>query len=162
MAIINGGTIRGNKFFPKGNLTKKIITEMHPFGNSIVKIYATGSEIRQYLNKQLNCWKQVCGNFCQVSGLKYTFNPDADAASRLKSLHYANDTEVKDTDVMTVALSDYMLANSDMKHNKLFEMTTTNDAVPIVTALFEYTKKTYADGGKCLNPKKDGRIKKVS
>lgn len=44
--------------------------EMHPFGNAIVKIHITGAEMRQYIDRQLDCYGDVCGNFVQISGLK--------------------------------------------------------------------------------------------
>lgn len=161
VAMFNGGSIRGNREFPKGKMTKKTVTEMHPFGNSIAKIYVTGGELRKYIDVNLNCWEDTCGNFVQVSGLNYTFNPKLAKGKRLIDLKYTNGTDVQDSDVMTTCITDYMLAGSALQHNKLFGMTTLNDAVPVVTALFDYIKHAQADGGKCIAPKKDGRIKLV-
>uniref|UniRef100_A0A7S0AHD1 5'-nucleotidase n=1 Tax=Pyrodinium bahamense TaxID=73915 RepID=A0A7S0AHD1_9DINO len=155
VALINGGTIRGNKVFKRGDLTKAKITAMHPFGNAIVKIYATGKELRDYIEMCLGCYQDVCGAFVQISGLNYTFAPRAEKGERLQTLVHPDGSKVKDSDKFTVAMSDYMLANSPMKHNKLYDMTTTNDAVPIVAALFEAAKRA---GEKCLAPKPDGRI----
>jgi len=85
VALINGGTMRGNKKYPQGKLTKATVTEMHPFGNAVVKIYATGKELKNYINLMLNCYENVCGNFVQVSGLRYEFNPSKPAGKRLKA-----------------------------------------------------------------------------
>jgi 5'-nucleotidase len=158
VALINGGTIRGDKIFKKGDLAKVDTTSMHPFGNAIVKIYATGADLRKYFEHTLRCYSDVCGDFLQVSGLKYKFDPKAPVGKRLKSLMHPDGTEVKDDDKFTVALSDYMLANSNMKHNKLYDMVTTNDAVPIVQALNEAVIKA---GKECISPKVEGRITKV-
>jgi len=155
VAMINGGTIRGNKVFDKGDLSKKTVTEMHPFGNTIVKVYMKGSELKHYIEKQLDCWKDSCGNFVQISGLKYTFNPNEPKGTRLKELTHPDSKPVKDDESFTVALSNYMLGNSPYKHNKLYNMVTMNDAVPIVDALFDAVKKA---GSKCINPAKDGRL----
>jgi len=158
VAMINGGTIRGNKVFDKGDLSKKTITEMHPFGNGIVKVYMKGSELKQYIGKQLDCYEDKCGNFVQISGLHYTFNPSAAKGKRLHKLVHLSGKEVGDDDKFTVALSNYMLVNSPYKHNKLYNMVTMNDAVPIVEALFAAAKRA---GSKCINPRTNGRIKQV-
>lgn len=159
VAMINGGTIRGNKVFEAGALTKKMITMMHPYGNSIVKVYMKGSEIRQYINKQLDCYEDPCGNFVQISGLKYSFDATAPRGQRLKSLTHYDDTPVDDKATFTVAMSNFMLANSPYSHNKLYNMVTLNDGVPIVSALFEEAK---AAGESCVQPKLEGRITSIS
>jgi len=161
VAFINGGTIRGNKVYAKGELSKKVITEMHPFGNAIVKLYATGKEIRDYLELTLNCYESTCGSFVQVAGLKYKFNPKAAAGKRLKEVTYPDGKPLKDDDSLTLAMSNFMMANSPLRHNKLYNMVTLNDAVPIVTALFQAAEDAKADG-KCIAPKKEGRILAVS
>jgi len=158
VVMINGGTIRGNKVFPTGKLTKQTLTELHPFGNKIVKVYAKGSEIRAYIEKMLDCYTDLCGGFVNIAGLKYTFSPGKTPGQRLLKLTYPNSTDVGDADVLTVAMSDYMLANSNMKNNKLYRMVTLNDAVPIVESLFA---AALAAGDKCVAPKVDGRITRV-
>lgn len=158
VAMINGGTIRGDKVYQAGDLTKATLTQMHPFGNAIVKVYATGKQLNDYINEMLNCWENVCGNFVQVSGLKYTFKSDAPVGKRLVSLTLPDDTPINATKKYTVALSDYMLANSKMNKNKLYNMVTTNDAVPIVMALFDAAEKA---GDDCIDVTLDGRIKQV-
>ena len=69
---------RGNhpwgQVFPEGNLTKEIMMTSHPFDNKDNKLYATGQEINDYINKSLDCYADVCGNCMQVSGAKYCFN----------------------------------------------------------------------------------------
>jgi len=158
VALINGGTMRGNKVYEKGKLTKKTVTEMHPFGNAVVKIYATGKELKNYINHQLDCIENFCGNFVQVSGLRYEMDTRKPKGQRLVKLMTADGKVIDEQKKFTVALSDYMLANSPLKNNKLFNMVTKNDAVPIVQALFAAVKEA---GEKCIAPKVDGRIKKL-
>eukprot|EP00415_Alexandrium_ostenfeldii_P003768 UN3768 len=158
VVLINGGAIRGNKVFGKGDLTKARLTEMHPFGNEIVKIYATGKELRMYINDALDCYEDLCGNFVTVSGLKYTFSPTAEKGSRLKSSMHTDGTEIKDAERLTVGIADYMLSNSPLKHNDLLGMTTKNDAVPLVLALFD---EVHIAGDSCIHPAVDGRITMV-
>merc|ERR1712039_468854 len=88
-----------------------------------------------------DCWQKVCGNFVQVSGLKYEFDPTLPAGKRLTKLMTEDGKEIDDEKKFTVAITDYMLANSPLKKNKLFNMVTLNDAVPLVQALFDAAKK---------------------
>ena len=53
-----------------------------------------------------------------------------------------------------------MLANSRLRHNRLHDMTTLNDAVPIVLALMEAVKKADKEN-KCVKEETDGRIEDV-
>mmetsp|Transcript_85217 Transcript_85217/g.182650 ORF Transcript_85217/g.182650 Transcript_85217/m.182650 type:complete len:639 (-) Transcript_85217:136-2052(-) len=158
VCLINGGTIRGNMIFDTGDLSKKTITSMHPFGNKVVKIYASGKDIRDYIEESLKCYQDVCGNFVAVSGLKYTFDPSAPPGQRLKKLLHSSGSPVGDSETLTVAITDYMLANSKMKNNKLYKMVTKNDAVPLVDSLFNAVK---AAGQQCIAPQVDGRIVKL-
>eukprot|EP00420_Gonyaulax_spinifera_P004421 CAMPEP_0197936288 /NCGR_PEP_ID=MMETSP1439-20131203/114697_1 /TAXON_ID=66791 /ORGANISM="Gonyaulax spinifera, Strain CCMP409" /LENGTH=654 /DNA_ID=CAMNT_0043559255 /DNA_START=60 /DNA_END=2024 /DNA_ORIENTATION=+ len=158
IALVNGGTIRGDKVFPEGDLTKIETTAMHPFGNAVAKIHASGKDIRTYLEQTLKCWQDVCGAFVQVSGLKYAFDPKAPAGKRLKKLTKPDGTPIKDGDSFTVGITDYMLAHSNMKDNKLYNMVTLNDAVPLVQALNFALQKA---GKKCISPKVEGRITKL-
>lgn len=158
VALVNGGTMRGDKIFKSGDLSKKTLTEMHPFGNAVAKIYATGKELKTYINMNLDCWQNVCGNFVQVSGLKYEFDPTLPAGKRLTKLMTEDGKDIDDEKKFTVAITDFMLANSPMKKNKLFNMVTLNDAVPLVQALFDATKKA---GDSCITTKIDGRIKNL-
>mmetsp|Transcript_64659 Transcript_64659/g.166397 ORF Transcript_64659/g.166397 Transcript_64659/m.166397 type:complete len:645 (+) Transcript_64659:80-2014(+) len=158
IAMVNGGTMRGDKVYKKGNLTKAILTQMHPFGNAVVKIFATGAELKNYINLMLKCYEDVCGSFVQVSGLRYEFDPSKPAGERLTKLMTEDGEPIDEAKTFTVAITDFMLANSPLKHNKLYDMVTVNDAVPLVQAFFEAAKVAGKD---CVNPKVDGRIKKV-
>jgi len=161
VAMVNAGTMRGDKLYKGGDLPKKVIVEMHPFGNAVVKIYATGKEIKTYINRQLECFEDPCGNFIQISGMKYEFDSSEPADKRLVKLMLDDDTEVDDDSTFTVAMTDFMLANSPMKMNKLYDMVTLNDAVPIVLALVEAVKASDA-AGECIDVKTNGRIKNLA
>lgn len=155
VGLINGGAIRGNKIYSEGDLTVKIVTAMHPFGNNVVKIYATGAELATYIEKQLECYEDVCGNFVAISGLIYTFDSTANKGNRLKKLAHLDGKSVHPKENFRVAITDYQLANSELKNNIFFDMTTLNDALPILLALFDVIKKA---GMSCISPQVDGRI----
>ena len=53
VAVWNGGGIRSNRVTPSGNLTKQEIVNLHPFGNTVVKIQPTGKQLREFLETSL-------------------------------------------------------------------------------------------------------------
>jgi len=157
VALVNGGTMRGDKIYDAGNLTQKTLVEMHPFGNSVAKIRATGKELKNHINLMLKCWERKCGDFVQVSGLKYEFDSTAPSDQRLVKLMTLDGEEVADDATFTVAITDYMLSNSPLKNNKLYNMVTLNDAVPLVLALVQVVQEADREG-KCVVMHTDGRI----
>ena len=120
-----------------------------------MKIYATGAEIRKYIDDSLSCYDKMCGNFVNCAGVRYTFDPTAQSGQRVRTLTFDDGQPVGDDSRLTVALTDYMLSNSDLAKNRLYNMVTVNDAIPLVQALFA----AVADAGSsCISPKLDGRI----
>jgi len=159
VAIINGGTLRGDKTYSKGDILRQTVVEFHPYGNQVVKIYMTGKEFKDYLEICLKCINTFCGNFVQMSGMKYEFDPTKPEGERVVKLTTLDGDEVADDKEFTCAITDYMLANSPMAKNKLYKMTTLNDAVPLVQSFME----TIQDGGdECVDVKIDGRITDIS
>ncbi len=80
IALVNGGGIRGD--LPAGDITYQNLFTIHPYGNTICMVEATGQEIVDALE---NCYRKVLpvasengiavgedGGFQQVSGLKFT------------------------------------------------------------------------------------------
>eukprot|EP00435_Cladocopium_sp_Y103_P008141 s1861_g2.t1 len=149
VVLIPGGTIRGDKVFPAGDLSKKSITEMHPFGNSIVKVWVKAVDIKTYIDEQLECFQSSCGRFLHVAGLQYTFDPKASKGHRVTTLRYANGTALREDKELSVAMIDYYYLKSDWRQNDLFEMGTVNDAVPLILALYAYVQKA---GSSCIAP----------
>lgn len=160
-AIINGGTIRGNVIFSKGDLTKKTALSMHPFGNLVYKIYVTGKQLKEYINQSLRCVEKVCGDFVQMSGLKLEFDSKKDPSERLVKLTTSDGKDVDDEKEYTLAITNYMLGNSKLQKNKLYNMGTLNDAVPLILAIYGAFEDSAADD-KCISAKLEGRIKDVA
>lgn len=82
IGVVNGGGIRAN--IKSGDITYSDIQNVHPFGNKLVVIEATGSQIRDYLefcsrytqSEYKNSEGPIgeFGGFASVSGLKYIIN----------------------------------------------------------------------------------------
>ncbi|CAK0806774.1 unnamed protein product [Prorocentrum cordatum] len=159
VALINGGTLRGNKVYSAGKASRKDLLEIHPFGNQVAKIYATGKELFDYINMNLDGWDTASGDFVQVSGLRYEFDHTKPAGERLQKLMTEDKKEVDPEQKFTVAITDYMLSNSPLRHNELYQMTTLNDAVPLFQAFVEAVSNA---GDACYTAELDGRIKDVA
>ena len=72
VALTNGGGIR--KAINPGDVTKKNINEVLPFGNTVVTIYITGAELLEALEASTYCTPDAIGGFPQVSGINYTIS----------------------------------------------------------------------------------------
>jgi len=159
VALVNGGTLRGDKTYHKGDVQKKTVIEFHPFGNCVAKVHTTGKELKDYINTNLNCVEDSCGDLVVVSGLKYDFDSRKPKGERLLKLMLPDGTEVSDDAKFTVSITDYMLNNSPLKNNKLYKMTTLNDAVPMVQA---FESEIVNAGKECKHVVLDGRITNVA
>ena len=70
VAFVNGGGIRVN--IAAGDITMNDILKVHPFGNSLTVVEATGQQILDYLEFNSRATPESeAGGFAQVSGLTY-------------------------------------------------------------------------------------------
>ena len=69
-AVTNGGGIRAS--IAKGDITKKDINTVLPFGNTLSIVKITGAELLEALEASTYCTPESIGGFPQVSGIVYT------------------------------------------------------------------------------------------
>ena len=69
-AVTNGGGIRAT--IKKGDITKKDINTVLPFGNTLSIIKITGTELLEVLEASTFCTPEAIGGFPQVSGIEFT------------------------------------------------------------------------------------------
>src|SRR5262249_22669371 len=70
IAIINGGSIRGNRLYAAGSkLTKRDVLDELPFGNKTVLTLAPGKAILSALENGFSRLGAPSGRFSQISGL---------------------------------------------------------------------------------------------
>ena len=111
IAIINGGSIRGNRQYAAGHrLTRRdILTEL-PFGSKTVLTTVTGAQVRAALENGLS---QIgAGRFPQVSGMVITANANGPVGARVVSI----EVDGKPLDAAksyTLATYDFMLRGGD-------------------------------------------------
>ena len=90
VAITNGGGIRAA--INIGDVTKKDINTVLPFGNTLAVVYVKGSELLEALEASTFCTPTAVGGFPQVAGMKFTINIakeyDANAETYPGSTYY--------------------------------------------------------------------------
>lgn len=90
LAICNGGGIRAS--VSAGNITKKDINTVLPFGNTITVVYVTGAELLEALEASTYCTPTAIGGFPQVAGIEFTVDTtkpyDSNAETYPASTYY--------------------------------------------------------------------------
>lgn len=116
IAILNGGTIRGEKQYVKNqNISRKDIISELPYRNNVVLLNVTGEELHKAIEHGLSGLDNVLGRFLQISGLQIKYNSSNTAGSRLISvLHQGQKLEVDKQ--YKVAMSNYLAKGGDDYH----------------------------------------------
>ncbi|MCR5566303.1 MAG: bifunctional metallophosphatase/5'-nucleotidase [Clostridiales bacterium] len=70
VGITNGGGIRAT--IEAGDITKKDINTVLPFGNTVAVVYVTGAELLEALEASTYCTPEAIGGFPQTSGINWT------------------------------------------------------------------------------------------
>ncbi len=70
VAITNGGGIRAT--VKAGDITKKDINTVLPFGNTLAVVYVTGAELLEALEASTFCTPESLGGFPQAAGVTFT------------------------------------------------------------------------------------------
>ncbi len=125
-AITNGGGIRAT--IEAGDITKKDINTVLPFGNTLSIIKITGSELLEVLEASTFCTPEAIGGFPQVSGIEFTVDTSKayDAGDEYPGTTYAAPKSInrvtitsvggKDFDpaaTYTIATNDFMASGGD-------------------------------------------------
>jgi len=84
VALINGGTLRAG--IPAGAVTVGAIYDVLPFDNWLLAFSLTGRELRAALETGVSRVEVRDGGFPQVSGMAYTFDPQAPPGGRIVSV----------------------------------------------------------------------------
>ena len=69
VAFVNGGGIRAD--IPAGDITYEQVIAVHPYGNMLTVVEATGQQILDCLEFGVSAWPAEFGGFQQVAGLTF-------------------------------------------------------------------------------------------
>ena len=102
IAFVNGGGIRAN--IAEGDVTYGQIIEVHPFGNALCVVEATGQEILDALEMSVASMPGESGGFLHVSGLKFAVDMNVDSTvvtdEKKMFVEVTGDRRVKDVEVL--------------------------------------------------------------
>jgi 5'-nucleotidase/UDP-sugar diphosphatase len=84
IAIQNGGGIRAS--IPAGEITMGQVLEVLPFGNQITVLTLTGEQVSEALENGVSQVEEEAGRFAHVGGMRYAFDPTAEAGARIASV----------------------------------------------------------------------------
>lgn len=139
VGLVNGGSLRGDRIFPAGEVSEKNLTEILPFGNGIEVVTVTGMQLRQIMELSASAlivegehfdpaFRVPDGGFLQISGLKVVYDLREKAASfdsggrllswgnRLKRILVQKDGEWREVDdraKYTVAVNSWIAGGGD-------------------------------------------------
>ena len=182
VAITNGGGIRAA--IKVGDVTKKDIKTVLPFGNTIEVIYVTGNELLEALEASTFCVPESIGGFPQVSGISYTISTgavyDANAETYPASTYYGpksinrvtinsiNGKEFKANDTYAVVTNNFCAEGGDTYYAFAAATSKFDTGVTLDMAVMDYITKElkgvigeqYAapQGRILMNPFKDVKV----
>ena len=182
VAITNGGGIRAA--IKVGDVTKKDIKTVLPFGNTIEVIYVTGTELLEALEASTFCVPESIGGFPQVSGISYTISTgavyDANAETYPASTYYGpksinrvtinsiNGKDFKANDTYAVVTNNFCAEGGDTYYAFAAATSKFDTGVTLDMAVMDYITKElkgvigeqYAapQGRILMNPFKDVKV----
>ena len=180
VAITNGGGIRAA--IKPGDVTKKDINTVLPFGNTVAVIYVTGAELLEAL--EASTYSLPIGGFPQVAGINYTLSTavayDANAETYPASTYYGpksinrvvinsiNGKEFKADDTYAVVTNNFVAGGGDTYYAFAAASAQFDTGIPLDEAVMEYVTKElkgvigeqYAapQGRILMNPFKDVKV----
>ena len=155
VAITNGGGIRAA--IAKGDVTKKDINTVLPFGNTVAVVYVTGEQLLEALEASTFSTPTAVGGFPQVSGINFTIHTgkayDKNDATYPKSTYYGpktinrvvinsvNGKEFKANEVYAVVTNNFCAAGGDTYYAFKAASAQFDTGIPLDEAVMEYVTK---------------------
>src|SRR5207237_10540115 len=111
-AIVNSGSIRGDRVYPAGPVTRRILVSIHPFGNIVCTLALPGRVILQALESGVSQLPAAAGQFPQISGLTMTVDRSAPIGKRVRDVTIGGQP-LEPNKTYRVAVPDFMMKGGD-------------------------------------------------
>jgi 2',3'-cyclic-nucleotide 2'-phosphodiesterase (5'-nucleotidase family) len=154
VAIINSGSIRGDRVFPAGPITRRTLLALQPFGNVVCVVEASGRVLLTALNHGVSKLPASAGQFPDVSGLTMRVELTAPEGDRVRDVEVGGQ-RLDLAKRYTIALPDYLLSGGD--GYTMFQDGRTITGPEAGTLIVSATE-TYVAAQKTVAPKIEGRI----
>lgn len=152
VAITNGGGIRAA--IKAGDVTKKDINTVLPFGNTVAVVYVTGEQLLEALEASTYCTPGAVGGFPQVSGINFTIRTGKDydankdtypgstyygpASINRVTINSINGKEFKTNEVYAVVTNNFCAAGGDTYYAFAAASAQFDTGIPLDEAVMEY------------------------
>ena len=110
IAIANGGLLRAD--LPQGDVTKRNIMAIFPFGNTLRIAQIKGSIIREMLEHSVEFYPASFGGFLDVSGMTFSYDPTKPAKHRVEKIVIGGQN-LDENKIYTIALIDFHTSGGD-------------------------------------------------
>jgi 5'-nucleotidase / UDP-sugar diphosphatase len=155
VAIINGGAIRGNKFYPAGTkLSKRDFLDELPFGDRTILTIVPGKAILAALENGFSQIERSSGRFPQVSGLSIVSDPAAAPGTRVKIV-MVNGEALDQSRDYKLATNDFLARGGDGYGMLACKTHVSADSGTRLVAL---DVTDYVEAAKIISVKVEGRI----
>jgi 2',3'-cyclic-nucleotide 2'-phosphodiesterase (5'-nucleotidase family) len=133
---------------------------VYPFGNQVATTVVTGENLWKALENGVKAWP-AGGEFPQISGFKFTFDPTKAVGSRIVSVTKNDGTAIaKDQTVYTLTTLDFIIYGGDGYAN-VFSPSKAKVFGALLDVFTDALKADLAAGKVTQLPALDGRIKKI-
>ncbi len=112
LAILNSGSIRSNRVYPAGDLTRRDLAAIHPFGGVVCEVAADGRTVRAALEHGVSRLGEGSGRFPQVSGLRLRVDPSRPVGERVREVEVGG-AALEPEKTYRLAIGDYLLKGGD-------------------------------------------------
>lgn len=153
IGLVNSGGIRGSRVYPAGPLSRRMLLQMHPFGNVVCKIEVSGALLVRALEHGVSRLPLMAGAFPQVSGLTLRVSVSQPAGSRVRDVR-VNGIALDPARMYSLALPDYVLHGGDSYEMFAGSKVLIDDEVgPLIVTAVEKAVRASE-----VNPQVEGRI----
>lgn len=136
-AFTNGGGIRAS--IEVGDITKKDIVTVFPFGNYIVTKNITGEALLEALELGVSAYPEPLGGFLQVAGITFSFDPSKPAGSRVVEAKINGEILDPEAEYL-IATNDFMAVGGD-GYTMLKDFAVVNEYGSMEEILMEYLEE---------------------
>lgn len=137
------------------------VMTVYPFNNAAATSTVTGQQLWKALENGVSKWPGD-GRFPQISGFRFTFNPDLPVGSRILTVTRPDGTSIPaDSTSYSITTLDYVVYGGD-GYGELFNPTAAKIQGPFVDVFVDLLKADMAAGRITQVPALDGRIINVN
>jgi len=143
-ALTNGGGIRGNRIYAPGTtLTAKAIMRELPFGNLVVMLELTGTELRQALEHAVSGPAGENGGFLHIAGMRVAYDPARPSGDRVTTLNVGGNP-VDNSQSYWITTNDYLAkgGNGYDMFKQAARLIDPSAAQLMTTVVIDYIRKT--------------------